>query len=136
MATAFFADPRAATPWSPLRRKKNSRNPLCLQFAARLVSAAAARPGRNPGDAVKPLPSFPIRRPSVRPFARRAGLDAVQALSGRRISRAMWRGCPPQLKRFKLHAFLVSAPLPARIAFGLPQRAPEVRRKIRQVRAK
>jgi hypothetical protein len=39
MATAFFAEPRAATPPSRLCRNENLRKLFCHQFAARLVTA-------------------------------------------------------------------------------------------------
>jgi hypothetical protein len=88
VAVAFFAEPPAATPPSRLRRKKNSRNLLCLQFAARLLSAVNVRTGRIRRTRLKLFTWFRILRRPVRQSRRVSSRMLCKCLSTRRISRA------------------------------------------------
>jgi len=95
MAAAFFAEPRAATPPSPLCRNENLHNPLCLNVAARLVGAVNVRIGWSQSTRLKPLPWFGILRRPVRRWRVTASRMPHKCLSGRRILRARWAGCLP-----------------------------------------
>jgi hypothetical protein len=72
LAVAFFVEPRAATSPSRLCRKKNSRNLLCHQFAARLPHAVNVRSGWIPATRLKLFTSFRVLRRPVAAVAQRA----------------------------------------------------------------
>jgi hypothetical protein len=125
MAFAFFAQPRAGTSPSPLRRNDNLRKRLCHQFAARLAGAVDARPGQIPAARLKPFAWFGILRRPVLQLARRAVVDAAQVpVRTQDFPRLTGFAAGMRRKRFTCHAFSCRRRAArARTAFGLPQRA-------------
>jgi hypothetical protein len=137
MAPAFFAEPRAATPPSPLCRNENLRNPLCLKFAARLVGAVNVRIARFRPTRPNPFPWFEILRRSLRGFRAASSRMPHKCLSGRRISRAPWAGCLPCGSSASSRTlFRVVRAQRARQLPSVRRNAPEVCRKTRRFQLK
>jgi hypothetical protein len=137
LAAAFFLGSRAATSPSRLCRRENLRNPLCHQFAARLVGAVNVRPGRFRPTRLKPFPPFGILRRPVRRSRSAPSRMRRKYFYRRRISRAPWAGCLPtgssasRRRLFRLVRALRGRELPS-----VCRNAPEVCRKTRRYIAK
>jgi hypothetical protein len=109
MAPAFFTEPRAATPPSPLRR-----NEICAScFATSLPQDLSAQLifdlGEIPTARLKPFVWFGILRRPVRRFARRVGSDAAQVPGGTQDFRAHWARCQNAAQALQVSRFFVSS---------------------------
>jgi hypothetical protein len=106
MADAFFAEPRAATSPSRVCRKENLRKLLCLNVAARLVSAVYVRIGHFRLTQLKAFAAFRILCWPARQSRSASSRMRHKCLSGRRISQRTCAACPAmRRKRFTCHAF-------------------------------
>jgi hypothetical protein len=126
-------EPRSATEKHPLCRKEKLRNPLCRQFAARLVGAVNVRIGWFRPTRLKPFSWFRVLRRLARRSHSASSRMLHKCLSGRRISRAReLHALPCGSSASSRRLFRFVGALRGRELPSVRRNAPEVCRKTRR----